>query len=115
MFNRLKHLFGAKKEEPPPAPALDEKAAREWYEHKSGLMEGILGKEHDTVMHAIIPYFVGGGLDLYYYPHGVPGTAVATKELSELPNQGSKNDEFSCYEFVMFTGHPLNLDQAKDE
>jgi hypothetical protein len=35
------------------------------------------------VMHAIIPYAIGGGLDLYYYPNGLPGTAIATKELSE--------------------------------
>ena len=78
-------------------------------------MEEILGKEHDIVMHAIFPYAIGGGLDLYYYPHGTPGTAVATKELSELPNEGSKNEEFSCYEIAMFTRHQCNLDEAKDK
>ncbi len=67
------------------------------------------------VMHAIFPYAIGGGLDLYYFPNGAPGTAVATKELSELPNQGSSNRTFSCYELAMFTRHPLNLDEAKDE
>jgi hypothetical protein len=117
MFNRLKHLFGAEKKEPSQAlaPAFDEKAAQEWYEHKSRLMENILGKQHDIVMHAIFPYAIGGGLDLYYYPHGIPGTAVATKELSELPNVGSKNEKFSCYELVMFTRHPCDLDEAKDQ
>jgi hypothetical protein len=111
MFNRLKKLFGREK----PAAPVDEKAAREWDEHKSKLMEEILGKEHDMVMHAIIPYAVGGGLDLYYYPHGIPGTAVATKELSELPDQGSANRDFSCYELAMFTRHALNLGEAKDK
>ena len=96
-------------------PDEDGKAAEEWYEHKSKLMEDILGPEHDMVMHAIIPYAIGGGLDLYYFPHGVPGTAIATKELSELPNQGPSNRDFSCYELAMFTRHPLNLDEAKDE
>ena len=89
--------------------------AEEWYEHKSRLMVASLGEEHDFVMHAIFPYAVGGGLDLYYYPRGVPGTAVATKELSELPNQGSANDQYRSYELVMFTRQTLDMDAAKDE
>jgi hypothetical protein len=94
--------------------AADE-VARQWYERKSRLMEASLGKEHDMVMHAIIPYAVGGGLDLYYYPNGLPGTAIATKELSELPNKGSSNDVYRSYELVMFTKHRLDLDAATDE
>lgn len=121
MINRLKKLFG--KSTPPPAPPAnpahipteEEKRANEWYDYKSKLMEKMLGKEHDMVMHAIIPYVVGGGLDLYYYPNGIPGTAIATKELTELPDEGSKNRTFSCYELVMFTRHPLDLKQAKDK
>src|SRR5262249_22235757 len=97
-----------------PSSDADYKAAREWYDHKSALMEAILGPAHNTVRHAIIPYPVGG-LDLYYYPSGIAGTAVATKELSNLPDQGSSNRTFSCYELAMFTRHPLNLDQAKDK
>lgn len=98
-----------------PASDVDEELANRWYERKSSIMEEMLGKEHDMVMHAIIPYAIGGGLDLYYYPNGVLGTAVATKELSEAPNQGSSNNAFSCYELVMFTKHPLDLDQATNE
>jgi hypothetical protein len=93
----------------------DEEAGQQWYDRKSALMEEMLGKEHDMVMHAIIPYAIGGGLDLYYYPNGIPGTAVATKELSELPGEGSSNDVYQCYELVMFTSRPLDLDAAKDE
>jgi hypothetical protein len=93
-----------------------EQIAQPWYERKSRLMEASLGKEHDMVMHAIIPYAIGGALDLYYYPHGLPGTAVATKELSELPNEGPSNRTYRSYELVMFTKHPLDLDAAaKDE
>jgi hypothetical protein len=89
--------------------------ADRWHEHKSTLMEQILGKEHNMVMHAIIPYAIGGGLDLYYYPNGVQGTAIATKELSDSPNEGSSNDVYRSYELVMFTRQPLDLDAAKDE
>jgi Suppressor of fused protein (SUFU) len=97
------------------ADDADEELGREWYDRKSELMEELLGKEHDMVMHAIIPYAVGGALDLYYYPNELPGTAIATKELSELPGEGSSNDVFQCYELVMFTRHSIDLDAANDE
>jgi hypothetical protein len=89
--------------------------AERWYERKSRLMERWLGTEHDMVMHAIIPYGVGGSLDLYYFPNGIRGTAIATKELCELPGDGSRNECFDCYELVMFTRHTLDLDAAHDD
>lgn len=113
MLSFLKKLFGPRTPKPPTPEQIA--AAEKWQEEKSRLMEGLLGPEHDQVMHAIIPYAVGGGLDLYYFPHGVKGTAIATKELSEWPGQGSKNRSFACYELAMFTRHALNLDEAKDE
>jgi len=121
MINRLKEFFAKKAPAPPPVSAppkvTPEQEARwqAWYEHKSRLMAEMLGREHDMVMHAIFPYAIGGGLDLYYFPNGISGTAVATKELTELPNEGSHNRTCSCYELVMFTRHPLNLDETKDE
>lgn len=93
----------------------NEQAAHDWYDRKSALMVETLGEEHDMVMHALIPYAVGGGLDLYYFPNGIAGTAIATKELSEMPGEGSSNDVFDTYELVMFTRHPISLDDAHDE
>jgi hypothetical protein len=86
-----------------------------WYEQKSRWMAKWLGPEHDMVMHAIIPYAVGGGLDLYYYPNGIKGTGIATKELCEVKGEGPSNKCFDTYELVMFTRHKLNLDDAYDE
>jgi hypothetical protein len=80
-----------------------ERTANDWYERKSQMLEVLLGKEHDMVMHAIIPYVMGGALDLYYYPNGIPGTGVATKELSDVPGEGSSNELYPNYELVMFT------------
>ena len=74
----------------------------------------MLGSEHDLVMHSMIPYAAGGGLDLFYYPNGIPGTGIATKELSELPGEGSKNAVFACYELVMFTRQALSMKDAED-
>jgi hypothetical protein len=93
----------------------DEALSQEWYDRKTALMVDALGQEHDMVMHTIIPYALGGGLDLYYFPHGIPGTAIATKELSEVPNEGSSNSVYRSYELVMFTRHPISLDEAKDD
>jgi hypothetical protein len=92
----------------------EHEAWNKWYERKSAMMESWLGKEHNMVMHAIIPYAVGGGLDLYYYPNGLFGTAIATKELSDSPRKGSSNDVYQTYELVMFTRHPVDLKLAKD-
>ncbi len=92
----------------------DDEIAQQWYETKTAMMVDLLGAEQEVVMHALIPYCVGGGLDLYYFPNGIPGTAVATKELCELPGKGSTNDDFDNYELVMFTRHPISLKDAKD-
>lgn len=93
----------------------EERLEEEWYDKKSEIMESLLGKEHDMVMHAIIPYEVGGALDLYYYPHGIKGTAIATKELSFYCRESPANSRYNSYEFVMFTQENLVLDAADDE
>jgi hypothetical protein len=89
--------------------------AEEWYEKKTAMMVDILGTEHDLVMHSIIPYAIGGPLDLYYFPNGLKGTAIATKELCDLPGEGSYNDVLDSYELVMFTRATLSLDNANDD
>lgn len=93
---------------------VDEAAAAAWHEQKSAHMVEHLGPEFDMVMHAIIPFALGGGLDLYYYTQGIAGTVVATKELSELPGQGSTNEVFRSYELAMATRHPLDMEQVQD-
>jgi hypothetical protein len=95
----------------------DESARLEWDRRKSQLMMQILGPEHDHVMHSIVPYAVGGSLDLYYFPNpsGLRGTAIATKELSELPGSGSSNSIFKNYEFVVFSKFPIDFKVAYDD
>ena len=87
----------------------------EWYDKRSELMAQILGPEHNKVLHSVIPFSIGGGLDLYYFPSGIPGTAIATKELSEVPGEGASNAVFDSYELVMFTRHPLSMEDSRDE
>jgi len=122
MFGFLKRLFGGGSSDSasdtpldPAQQAAEEAEAQAWYDQKSKVLESILGPEHDMVMHAIMPYGIGGALDLYYYPHGIEGTAVATKELTEVPEESPSNAIYQRYELVMFTRHPLDLDKARDE
>ncbi|MEM9417451.1 MAG: suppressor of fused domain protein [Planctomycetota bacterium] len=114
MLRRLFSLFGKKNSA---SPAISEEEYQAWDEKKSGFFETVLGSEHDMVMHALIPYAIGGGLDLYYFPNHpeYSGTAIATKELVELPGQGPSNRDYAAYELVMFTKHALDLDAAKDD
>jgi len=107
----FKKLFGNRKKI---SPEEEERLENEWHDAKSALMEIILGKEHNMVMHALIPYEIGGALDLYYFPNGIPGTGIATKELSFACRTSSSNDKFDKYELVMFTSHILNLEHAND-
>ncbi|BDS05016.1 hypothetical protein NT6N_00560 [Oceaniferula spumae] len=113
MFKKILSLFG--KNTPPPRPEIDEAEAQRWYDQKVEFLETHLGMQHDTVMHAIIPYSVDGGLDLYYFPNGIEGVGIATLELCESPYEGSSNEVFQLYEMVMFTRHAMDLDQAKNE
>jgi len=110
----LGRIFKRKKPEKS-ANEHNEEAELEWDRKKSEYLESLLGKEHNVVMHAIIPFAIGGGLDLYYYPNGVPGTAIATKELVDRHGNGPSNKVYPAYELVMFTKHALNLDEAKDD
>jgi hypothetical protein len=109
----LKNLF-SKKAAGVEAPD-HQKLSKAWFDRKSAFMEKVLGKEHGMVMHAFVPYAIGGNLALFSFPNGIAGTAIVTKELCELPNQGPSNALFGSYEFVMFTKHPLSLDDAKNE
>lgn len=86
-----------------------------WYEEKCAIMQTMLGPEHDLVTQTTIPPALEAGLDLFYYPSGIPGTAIATKELSEAPGEGARNHVYESYELVMFTRQALSLDEAEGE
>lgn len=102
MFKKIKKMFGLV-----PSP-------EKWDEMKSEGLVAILGVEHDVVMHAIIPFCVGGALDLYYYPQKI-GYAIATKELIDEFGEGPYNDVHRSYEFCMFAKPKFDLGSAKDK
>jgi len=82
------------------------------YEAKKAALERILGPMHNMVGHAIIPFQVGGAVDMYYFPNGIPGTGFVTMELIEPDGTGSKPNRIGTYELVAFT--KLRIPVGKD-
>ena len=99
MINFLKKLFGKKE----PKPRFSEEEYNRHYEAKQAALEKILGPMHHMVGHAIIPFQVGGAVDMYCFPNILPGTAFATMELIKPDGSGPKPNRFGTYELVSFT------------
>ncbi|MBN9380346.1 MAG: suppressor of fused domain protein [Chitinophagaceae bacterium] len=99
-MNFFKKLFGRKD---------DKKAYIEEFEKHDHLkMEGlerVLGPSHDMVGHALIPFDIGGAVDMYYFPNGIAGTGFATMELIKPDGTGPIPNSLGTYEFVAFTRH----------
>lgn len=56
-------------------------ASERFDEQRQSALEAALGPMGSHVMHAIIPYAMGGSLDLYPFSEHIPGTMYVTQEL----------------------------------
>ena len=108
MLNFLKKLFGR------PEPVAQTHFTPEEFERDSELktagLEKVLGKMHGMVGHAIIPFAVGGAVDMYYFPNHIKGTGFATMELLESDGSEPIPNRLGTYELVAFTKYPLTSD-----
>ncbi|MBS1635186.1 MAG: suppressor of fused domain protein [Bacteroidetes bacterium] len=102
----FKRLFG-KAGKPMPREFTEQEHELD-YEQKSKGLEDVLGKMHDLVGHAIIPFAVGGAVDMYYFPNHIKGTGFATMELLEPDGTGPLPNRLGTYELVAFTKHDYN-------
>lgn len=105
-MNFLKKLF--RKADKPKVKEYSEEEYELDYELKSKGLESILGKMHNLVGHAIIPFEVGGAVDMYYFPNHIKGTGFATMELLEPDGTGPLPNRLGTYELVAFTKHDYN-------
>jgi len=80
---------------------------------KEAALERILGPMHEWVGHAVIPFQVGGAVDMYYFPDKVPGTGFATMELIEPDGSGPKPNRIGTYELLAFTRHRVPASAEK--
>jgi hypothetical protein len=110
----LKNLFGGKKKnELPPSEFTDEEFEKD-YELKSQGLEEVLGKSYEYVGHAIIPFAVGGAVDMYYYPNHIPGTGFVTMELLDPKGKGPKPNRLGTYELIAFTKETIETDREAE-
>jgi Suppressor of fused protein (SUFU) len=108
-FNKL---FGVKKkEEPIPEKEFTQEQYDKDYEDKEKGLADVLGEMHGMVGHAIIPFSVGGAVDMYYYLNHIPGTGFATMELLDPDGNGPQPNRLGTYELVAFTKEPYNESQ----
>ena len=80
--------------------------AERWEEHteaKEAGLERILGPMDDTVGHALIPFCVGGAVDMYYFSSCIPGTVFVTMELINPDGEGPKPNQMGTYEVITCT------------
>jgi hypothetical protein len=83
------------------------------YELKEIGLENVLGKMHGVVGHAIIPFSIGGAVDMYYFSNHIKGTGFATMELLNPDGFGPKSNRIGTYELVAFT--KLDYNDNEDE
>jgi hypothetical protein len=106
----LKKLFGGKKEIEIPVKEFTEEELNKDYELKEQGLESVLGKMYKMVGHAIIPFSIGGAVDMYYFPNHIPGTGFATMELLDPDGNGPLQNHLGTYELVAFTKLAINED-----
>jgi len=85
-----------------------------FYEEKEKGLENILGKPEGLVGHAIIPFDVGGAVDMYYYSNHIEGTAFVTMELIKPDGTGPKPNRNGTFELIAFTKEKINDFENKD-
>jgi hypothetical protein len=88
-------------------PDFSQEEYDQHYESKQAALERILGPMEEFVGHAIIPFQIGGAVDMYYFTKGIPGTGFATMELIEPDGSGPKHNRIGTYELVAFTKHKM--------
>ena len=108
-MNFFKRLFGNKKEKEivPENDFTQEQFDRDNELKQQGL-EYVLGTMHNMVGHAVIPFYLGGSVDLYYFLNHINGTGFATMELIDPNGNGPKPNRLGTYELVAFTRESYN-------
>jgi hypothetical protein len=110
MLDRIKRLFGNKSQR----TEFSADDYNRYHELKTQGLERILGPIYELVGHAIVPFQIGGAVDMYYFPEALDGTAFATMELIEPDGSGPKPSLIGTYELVAFTKHKI-ADTASEE
>jgi len=112
-MNIFKKIFGKKTEASGSVEHVSQELVEKAYDDKQRGLESVLGQMKDIVGHAIIPFAVGGAVDMYYFPNHILGTGFATMELLDASGKGSQPNELGTYEFVAFTKLPYDSSERR--
>lgn len=104
MFEWLKKFKSSKKKE------FSTEELNEFDQAKEKALEKILGPIDEVVGHAIVPFQVGGEVDMYYFSQYLPGTVCPTMELISLIGKSPKPNRMGTYELVTCTRLKNTLD-----
>ncbi|MFN0138223.1 MAG: suppressor of fused domain protein [Phycisphaerae bacterium] len=97
MFDHMLSAFGLTKR----TEYDDEAYVQKFAEAKDAAIREAIGPMHEMVLHAIIPYAVGGALDLYPFHYARGGTVYATQEVMDPnPANGPLRNKLGRYELV---------------
>jgi hypothetical protein len=105
-------MFGKNKKE---EPRFTDEQYEKHYESKKQGLEKLLGEMYQLVGHAIIPFQVGGAVDMYYFPNALEGTGFVTMELIEPDGSGSKPSKLGTYELIAFTRYKIGDESDKEK
>ncbi len=100
------NLFGNSKKQDEPGFSNEE--CNQDYDLKVAGLEYILGNMYGMVNHAIIPFSIGGSVDMYYFEEHIEGTAFVTMELLDPKGEGPLPNRLGTYELISFTKHAIN-------
>ncbi|HIJ71282.1 MAG TPA: hypothetical protein HPP87_07960 [Planctomycetes bacterium] len=98
MLGLLKRLFFGRKRK-----IFSSERLEEYDKAKKEALERILGPMDDIVGHAIIPFYVGGAVDMYYFSKFMEGTVFATMELIDPEGNGPKPNISGTFELITCT------------
>jgi Suppressor of fused protein (SUFU) len=107
-------MFGRKQAAPEAKPQVSQEDFERYYAHKTAALEAVLGPMADTVGHAIVPFAMGGAVDMYYFPNALPGTAFVTMELVEPGQPEPMPGPLGPYEFIGFTKLPYSSSESPE-
>jgi hypothetical protein len=94
-------------------PEFTEEEYNSYYENKKRALESILGEMYPLVFHAIIPFFIGGPVDIYCFSNAMPGTALVTMELIQPDGSGPMPNDIGTYELIAFTKHDVSTSSCE--
>lgn len=103
----FKKLFG-KKQKAEMSKKQKQEQLDPLFQAKKEAMENILGEMYGLVGHAIIPFQIGGAVDMYYFPNAREGMAFATMELIESESKGPIPNRNGMFELLAFTRHKVD-------